>query len=138
RAAATRALPPLLRRSRLRLDRRSAGRHERNSRRNPQRGSCLAAAPAAGGPPMNEFDVRIFDLLDVFTPEPHRWPDWQDVLRRTRTRHTRRIVVAVAAAVAVLGCAAGVTAALRGFHAWLSGSPGKPAPTAEQKRFEQA
>lgn len=87
---------------------------------------------------MNELDARIFDLLDAYTPEPRRWPDWQDVLRRARTRHTRRLVVAIAAAVAVLGCAAGVTAALGGFHAWLSGSPGKPASEAEQAKFRAA
>ncbi len=84
---------------------------------------------------MNEFDARVFDLLEAFTPEVRHWPDWPDVLHRTRTRHTRRLVVALAAAVAVLGCAAGVTAALGGFDAWLSGSPGKPAPKAEQERF---
>jgi hypothetical protein len=87
---------------------------------------------------MNEFDARVFDLLDAFTPEPRRWPNWQDVLRRAHARHTRRLLVAVAAAVAVLATAAGVTAALGGFHAWLSGSPGKPAPKAEQERFERA
>jgi hypothetical protein len=84
---------------------------------------------------VNEFDARVFDLLDAYTPEPRRWPDWQDVLRRGKRRHTRRLVVAIAAAAAVLAFAAGVTAALGGFHAWLSGSPGKPAPTAEQKKL---
>ena len=84
---------------------------------------------------MNEFDTRVLDLLDAFTPEPHRWPEWPDVLRRTRSRHMRRFVVAMAAAVAVLGTAAAVTAALGGFHAWLNGSPGKPAPKAEQEKF---
>jgi hypothetical protein len=84
---------------------------------------------------VNEFDARVFDLLDAFTSEPRRRPDWQDVLHRTRRRHTRRLVVALAAAVAVLACAAGVTAALGGFHAWLSGSPGKPASKAEQEKL---
>jgi hypothetical protein len=74
---------------------------------------------------VNEFDTRVFDLLDVFTPEPRRWPDWQDVLRRAHARHTRRLIVAVAAALVALG----------GFHAWLSGSPGKPASPAEQEKF---
>lgn len=87
---------------------------------------------------MNELDAHVFDLLDAFTPEPKRWPDWQDVLGRTRARRTQRLVVALAAAIAVLACAAGVTAALGGFHAWLSGSPGKPAPKAEQERFNAA
>ena len=80
---------------------------------------------------MNEFDARVFDLLEAFTPEVRHWPDWPDVVHRTRTRHTRRLVVVLAAAVAVLGFAAGVTAALGGFHAWLSGAPGKPALQAE-------
>jgi hypothetical protein len=87
---------------------------------------------------VNEFDARVLDLLDAFTPEPRRWPDWQDVLRRTRRRHAKRVVVAVAAAFVVLTTAAGVTAALGGFHAWLGGSPGKPAPTAEQEKFRNA
>jgi hypothetical protein len=87
---------------------------------------------------VNELDARIFDLLDAYTPEPRRWPDWRDVLIRTRKRHVRRLVVAVAAAIGVLACAAAVAAALGGFHAWLSGSPGKPAPKAEQELFEQA
>ena len=34
--------------------------------------------------------------------------------------------------------AAGVTAALGGFNAWLSGLPGKPAPQREQERFDAA
>jgi hypothetical protein len=84
---------------------------------------------------VTELDARVFDLLDAFTPEPRRWPDWQDVLRRAHTRRTHRILIAIAAAVVVLGSAAGVTAALGGFHAWLSGSPGKPAPSAEQKKL---
>jgi hypothetical protein len=80
---------------------------------------------------VNEFDTRVFDLLDAFTPEPPRWPDWQDVVRRTRRRHKRRIVVALGAAIAVLASAAAVTAALGGFDSWLGGSPGKPAPKSE-------
>jgi hypothetical protein len=84
---------------------------------------------------VSELDARVFDLLDAFTPEPRRWPDWVDVMRRTRARHTRRVVVAVAAAIIVLGTAAGVTAALGGFDAWLSGSPGKPARSAEKKKL---
>jgi hypothetical protein len=87
---------------------------------------------------VNELDARIFDLLDAFTPEPRRWPDWRDVLSRTRKRHMRRLIVAVAAAVGVLTSVAAVAAALGGFHVWLSGSPGKPAPKAEQERFQHA
>jgi hypothetical protein len=85
---------------------------------------------------VNEFDTGVFDLLDVFTPEPRRWPDWHDVRRRARVRRTQRLLVGIAASVVVLGSAAGVTAALGGFHAWISGSPGKPAPRSEQERFQ--
>jgi hypothetical protein len=87
---------------------------------------------------MNEFDTLVFDQLDAFTPEPDRRPDWQGVLRRARKSRTRRLVVALAATVAVLGSAAVVTAALGGFDAWLSGEPGKPAPSGVQQRFEAA
>jgi hypothetical protein len=80
---------------------------------------------------VSEFDARVFDLLDAYTPEPRRWPDWEDVVRRTKRRHTQRLLAAIAAAVVVLACAAAVTAALGGFHAWLGGTPGKPAPKEE-------
>jgi len=81
---------------------------------------------------VNEFDTRIFDLFEAFTPEPQRRPEWQDVLRRGRRSRARRIVLVLAAAGIVLASAAGVTAALGGFDAWLSGTPGKPAPDADQ------
>ena len=87
---------------------------------------------------MNEFDTRVFDMLEAFTPEPRRWPDWKDVLRRARKSHTRRLLLVLAAAVGVLISAAAVTAALGGFDRWLSGHPGKPASAVEQARFEAA
>jgi hypothetical protein len=87
---------------------------------------------------MNEFSAQIFDQLDAYTPEPDRWPDWRDVVRRARKQRTRRLVVALAAVVIVLGSATAVTAALGGFDSWLSGTPGKPAPRAEQERFDAA
>ena len=87
---------------------------------------------------MNEFDTIVFDQLDAFTPELDRWPDWLDVLRRARRSRTHRLLVAVAAAIAVLGSAAAVTAALGGFDRWLAGEPGRPASNAVQERFQQA
>jgi hypothetical protein len=87
---------------------------------------------------MNEFDTRVFDQLEAFTPELSGRPDWLDVLRRARRSRARRLVVAVAAAAAVLCFAAAVTAALGGFDKWLSGEPGRPAPRQEQQRFQQA
>jgi hypothetical protein len=87
---------------------------------------------------MNEFDTLVFDQLDAFTPAPQRQPHWQDVLGRAHKSRVRRLVVALAAAVAILGSAAAVAAALGGFDKWLVGEPGRPAPKAEQERFQRA
>lgn len=87
---------------------------------------------------MTDFDTLVFDQLEAFTPEPDGRADWQDVVGRARNRRARRVVVAVAAALAVLGSGAAVTAALGGFDNWLAGKPGKPAPEAAQQRFEAA
>jgi hypothetical protein len=87
---------------------------------------------------MNEFSAQIFDQLDGYTPELDRRPDWRDVVVRARKQRMRRLLVALAAAVIALGSATAVTAALGGFDSWLSGTPGKPAPKAEQERFDVA
>jgi hypothetical protein len=88
---------------------------------------------------MSDIDLPLRSALDALVPEPRRAPDWPDVLQRARPAVWRRpLVLALAAALLVLGTAAGVTAALGGFDAWLSGKPGKPAPAAEQQRFETA
>jgi len=87
---------------------------------------------------VNEFSSQIFDQLDAYTPEPDRRPDWRDVVRRAQRQRTRRLVMALAAALIVFGSAAAVTAALGGFDRWLSGEPGKPAPSEEQQKFEAA
>src|SRR5947208_8467736 len=89
---------------------------------------------------MSDIDLPLRHALDTLVPEPRREPDWLDVLQRAaQPRIWRRpFVLALAAALLVLGTAAGVTAALGGFDAWLSGKPGKPAPAVEQKRFEAA
>jgi hypothetical protein len=87
---------------------------------------------------MNEFDTRVFDELEAFTPEPTRQPSWDDILVRARRARTRRIVVGLAAALTAFGSVAAVAAALGGFDRWLSGEPGKPAPKSEQRRFEEA
>jgi hypothetical protein len=88
---------------------------------------------------MSDIDLVLRDELHAVVPEPRREPDWMDVLQRAQLSLWRRpVVLAVAAALLVLGTAAGVTAALGGFDAWLSGKPGKPAPKSEQQRFEAA
>jgi hypothetical protein len=88
---------------------------------------------------MSDIDLPLRRALDALVPAPRREPDWQDVLRRAQPRLWRRpVVLALAAALLVLGTAAGVTAALGGFDAWLSGEPGKRAPASEQQRFDAA
>src|SRR6266571_4535710 len=88
---------------------------------------------------MSDIDLPLRHALDMLVPEPRREPDWLDVLHRAKPRLWRRpLVLALAAALLVLGTAAGVTAALGGFDAWLSGKPGKPAPKSEQQWFEAA
>jgi hypothetical protein len=88
---------------------------------------------------VSDVDLPVRRALDALAPEPRREPDWQDVLRRAQPRLLQRpVVLALAATLLLLGTAAGVTAALGGFDAWLSGKPGKTAPAAEQQRFEAA
>ena len=88
---------------------------------------------------MSDIDLPLREALDALVPEPRREPDWFDVLRRAQPVVWRRpLVLALAATVLVLATAAGVTAALGGFDAWLSGKPGKPAPRAEQQLFDAA
>jgi hypothetical protein len=87
---------------------------------------------------VNEFSSHVFDQLDAYTPEPVGSPDWSDVVARARRARARGLVVALAAALTLFGSAAAVTAALGGFDRWLGGEPGKPAPSAEQRKFEAA
>ena len=88
---------------------------------------------------MSDIDLPLPSALDALFPEPRREPDWLDVVVRARPEVWRRpLVLVLAATLLVLATAAGVTAALGGFDAWLSGKPGKPAPAAEQQRFEAA
>jgi hypothetical protein len=87
---------------------------------------------------MNEFSSHVFDQLDAYTPQPQGLPDWPDVVARAKRARVRGLVVVLAAALTLFGSAAAVTAALGGFDRWLSGEPGEPAPSAEQRAFEAA
>jgi hypothetical protein len=85
---------------------------------------------------MTDLDLRLWDKLDALFPVPRRAAAWEDVLARARPPLLRRpLVLALAATALVLGSAAAVTAALGGFDAWLSGTPGEPASHEEQARF---
>ena len=83
---------------------------------------------------MSDLDPRMRAGLDRLVAVPTRAGDWEDVLRRAARRP--RWPLLLAAALALLLAAAALAKALGGFDAWLSGTPGKPAPPAEQRRFE--
>ena len=90
---------------------------------------------------MIDVEPLIRAELERLVPASMTRGDWDDVVRRSgvRPRLARRpLVLAFAALVAVLAAAAAVATSLGGFDRWLAGSPGKPAPRAEQQRFEAA
>lgn len=83
----------------------------------------------------------IREQLEPLLPRPAGAPDWDDVLRRAippATRRPRAVLLAVAAAVLVVGAAAALAGTLGGFSSWLSGQPGTPVTPAEQQAFEAA
>jgi hypothetical protein len=87
---------------------------------------------------MKDHDTVLAARLEQLVPVPNRAADWADAVERAQPRFARPVVLALAGVLLLLATAAGVTAALGGFDPWLSGKPGKPAPHAEQKRFEAA
>jgi len=88
---------------------------------------------------VSEFDPSVAQQLELFVRPTRSTPNWPDVLRRVRPQLWRRpAVLALAATVAVLVTAVGVTAALGGFDRWLSGKPGRPASASDQQRFRAA
>lgn len=104
---------------------------------------------------MSVLDPRIAQMLDRQVPlRLERRPAWDDILARAGVsratgwpapfapsrRLRRRLVVALAIVVAALVVGSAVAAALGhnpfgGLSSWLAGSPGSPAPTAEQAGF---
>jgi hypothetical protein len=90
-------------------------------------------------PVIEESFARIY-------PEPEPRAAWDEVLVRAGTpvrRSRRRRVVAAVVIAAVVGVlvatplGAALVRGLWNFPAWLSGEPGKPAPSAAQRAFEQ-
>src|SRR5205085_6102558 len=122
--------PSLLRRPRLRDDRRLARDQPGDGRRDAER---RTRDVATGGASMSDIDIGVQAALDRLVPVPARVGDWEDVRRRAARRP--RWPLLLAAALALLLAAAALAKALGGFDAWLSGSPGKPAPPAERRRF---
>jgi hypothetical protein len=93
-----------------------------------------------------DVEPLIRESFERIYPVPQPELAWDDVLKRTRVadrpRHRRVLVLALVACAAVgvvaatpLGAAIG--RGLWSFPAWLSGHPGKPAPSAAQRAFER-
>ncbi len=97
---------------------------------------------------MSTVDPFVAELMEEYVPlRRERRPSWDDVLERAaargarpRMRRARRLALAVAALILALAVGAAVAAAFGhnvfgGLGSWLSGSPGRPAPAAEQAGF---
>jgi hypothetical protein len=97
---------------------------------------------------MFDVDPRVRDELERLRPLPDEsGAEWNAVLRRLDApprRRPRRLVVALALAVAAIGAAAispvggAVARGVGDFSAWLAGVPGDPASEEEQRSFEEA
>src|SRR6266545_684159 len=136
------ALPALLRRPRLRRDRRSTRRQSGNRRRNPERSARSAAARAGGGSEVTDLG-RELDLL--VPPFDDADADWAGALLRGGRRTRRPLALTIAAAllaVAVLAAASfGNALAGRMFDrlsAWVGAAPGEPAPREESQALREA
>jgi len=115
---------------------------------------------------MNDLDLVLVEVLEEDVPyRRDAQPDWADVLSRARVgvaasagaaeparvgsvpRQPRWLRPAAACAAAALAAAlvalvtpvgGAITRGLGGFSDWLTGAPGRPAPAAEQRRFDVA
>jgi hypothetical protein len=91
---------------------------------------------------MIDIEPGIRDELQQRVPLPDRsLADWGDALRRAGVRprlSRRRLLIALAALGLLLGVGGALAAALGGFSGWLSGEPGRPAPSSAQRAFDQA
>ena len=87
---------------------------------------------------MIDVEPLIVEGLDQLTPAAAGVPDWRDVQRRAGfSSRRRRVVLAVIIASGVFVVAAVAATAFGGYTHWLTGEPGKPAPSAVQQRFAQ-
>lgn len=90
---------------------------------------------------MIDVEPMIARELGQLVPEPAGVrADWSDVVGRAGLLpwRRRRLVLAFAVLAAVFVTAAAVATTLGGFDKWLSGTPGKPASSEAQQRFEAA
>jgi len=99
---------------------------------------------------MIDIEQALEDELDRLTPVPGP-ADWSEVLTLAGHRRARRgrrwalVLVAFAATAGIIVAVAVATPlgaaianGLGGFSAWLSGEPGKPAPSSAQQAFARA
>jgi hypothetical protein len=92
---------------------------------------------------MSTHDSSLATTLDRLVPELDVSGDWEAVLRGAgrRTRRRRVVALAVAAAALALGVSpvgGAIADGVGDFSAWLRGTPGTPASSADQQAFEQA
>jgi hypothetical protein len=80
----------------------------------------------------------VNEPLEQIVPPIERTPNWDDVIQRATFGRRRRVIAVCVIALFFVGASAAVAAALGGFDAWLRGTPGKPAPAAEQRAFSAA
>src|SRR5688572_7464818 len=92
---------------------------------------------------MSRFE-SVAESLDLLVDPFEATADWDGILRRagisgsrahSRARVRRAIALAVVAS-CVLAAAAFATGLVDRFSSWVSGNPGRPAPTADQRGFE--
>jgi hypothetical protein len=77
----------------------------------------------------------VNETLEHTLPPIDPAPNWEDVLRRAHRARRRRVVAGCAVAFALCVTSVAVAAALGGFHAWLRGTPGRPASASAQRAF---
>jgi hypothetical protein len=87
-----------------------------------------------------DVEPLIIEKLDGLVPAPGlSGLDWSDVERRAGLgRPRRRLLLTSVALFGLLFLAVGFTRSLGGFGGWLTGEPGKPASTAQQRAFERS
>lgn len=94
---------------------------------------------------MLDVEAVILAELEQLASSPAPDANWSDVLARAgesdaprRASWRRLLVLAAAGVLAVVVVAAALAATFGGFTAWLSGEPGKPAPSSAQNAFARS
>ncbi|HEY3185647.1 MAG TPA: hypothetical protein VGJ77_22575 [Gaiellaceae bacterium] len=85
----------------------------------------------------------VSDALELLVEPFDGRGDWDEILRRAGTRperalpRRRTLVLALVVVAGVVAATAFATGLADRFSSWISGTPGRPAPTGEQRGFER-